>query len=518
MGTLRPLARSVSDSAIQSLCHGFELGFPAVDVTSLAVSREFAFSSSSPDEFAFFYQASEMVSKFLDTSPEGSTQRRLAAENSFFAFEEKCRDTNGRMVDCWSRPGLPVGLLNRARVILKTLLGPFEWDEFPTSCGFGPGASSGLKRRESSHQNKWALSTHITERALPYYAAFRRWADLDLLPDRCTIVSGNKVTTVPKNYKIDRLIAIEPDWNAFLQHGVGSMIRRRLQRVGVLRPDAQDVNRALARLGSWTGSLATLDLRGASDCISLALCESLLPEDWYRVVYDLRSDQGSLGPLTITYEKVSSMGNGFTFELETLLFYALVLAVVGRSNVDRISVYGDDIICPSEHAAAVTSLLEAVGFEINSDKSFSSGPFRESCGGHFWQGKDVTPFYIRKRLNTVGDAIVLGNQLQRWASEHPRAINRVSGAFRVLRQNIPKALRGPWGVDGALWSSWDESCPRWNRDFQAYKQLLVARKSKYTDLHDFSGSYLHKLWNVAEDLEASRHATSLTVERLTRHR
>ena len=74
---------------------------------------------------------------------------------------------------------------------------------------------------------------------------------------------------------------------------------------------------------------------------------------------------------------VSPMGNGFTFELETLLFYALTMAVCGKGNFVRVSVYGDDIICPTEHAQAVTSILVEAGFQLNLGKSFSSGPFQK---------------------------------------------------------------------------------------------------------------------------------------------
>ena len=66
--------------------------------------------------------------------------------------------------------------------------------------------------------------------------------------------------TVPKSYKTNRVIAIEPSWSMFFQKGVGRMIRKRLERFGQLHPDAQERAKNFARVGSDTGLLATLDL------------------------------------------------------------------------------------------------------------------------------------------------------------------------------------------------------------------------------------------------------------------
>ena len=157
---------------------------------------------------------------------------------------------------------------------------------------------------------------------------------------------GNNVTTVPKTWKTERVIAIEPCWNSFFQKGVGKLIRRRLRKVGILLRDSQERHGYLARMGSVHKVFATLDLKSASDTICIGLVEALLPEDWLRVLTDLRSPYMGEGEARYRYQRWSSMGNGYTFELETLIFYALTVAIVGAESGRGVSVYGDDIIAP----------------------------------------------------------------------------------------------------------------------------------------------------------------------------
>lgn len=516
MGIFEPPSISTSDRTVVSIANAFDLGSTEIDPALFQVAREFAFSSETAQDFAYWYQVSQVFSKF-DPGDPGSASRRVGvAMAGFEASELACRNSNGRLVDTWSRPQLHFGHWARARRLTAAVLGRFPWESFPRLCAFGPGASSSLRRTASCQQNKWALSTHITPAAIPYYAAFHRWAGLADLPSRLHVVAGNRVTTVPKSYKTDRTIAIEPDWNMFFQKGVGALIRHRLQRYGILHPDAQQYHARLARQGSVDGSLATLDLSAASDSISLALCEALLPEDWFRVILDLRSPSGVFGDKTYTYEKVSSMGNGFTFELETLLFYVLARAVCRKEETRSVTVYGDDIIVPTHRAEAVVDLLGQAGFATNSEKSFITGPFRESCGGHYWNGVDVRPWYVRKHPSSVGDLIVLGNQMLEWSARFPLLRDPLRNAYSVVKRHIPRTLRGPWGHDGCLWSDWDESVPSWNRDTQSYAQLTIQRQHRYSSLSEHSGAYFHKLWTTDGELQASLLAKATTREKVVK--
>jgi hypothetical protein len=86
------------------------------------------------------------------------------------------------------------------------------------------------------------------------------------------------------------------------------------------------------------------------------------------------------------------MGNGATFSLETLIFASILDACCGHA---RYSVYGDDLIVPRDNVARVIMALKYVGFIVNTDKSYTDGPFRESCGKDYYRGTDITPFYLR---------------------------------------------------------------------------------------------------------------------------
>jgi hypothetical protein len=102
-------------------------------------------------------------------------------------------------------------------------------------------------------------------------------------------------------------------------------------------------------------------------------------------------------------EKFSSMGNGYTFELETCVFACLIAACLqlkGRAGVlgHDFFVYGDDLIVPSDTAKLVIDTLAWVGFKVNSDKSFTDGSFRESCGGDYLRGEPVRAFYLKQDL------------------------------------------------------------------------------------------------------------------------
>jgi hypothetical protein len=142
------------------------------------------------------------------------------------------------------------------------------------------------------------------------------------------------------------------------------------------------------------------------------------------------------------------MGNGFTFELESLLFYALARATAFFSGIPGvISVYGDDIICPVQLCERLVWVLQWFGFSVNSEKSFTDGPFRESCGGHYWNGLDITPFFIRSPIESLVDVIDTANKLRQWSSVQGLSIldPEVEPIWQDLKQLVPPCLWG--GVD-----------------------------------------------------------------------
>ena len=155
------------------------------------------FSDSS--EFRDHYWAVESFSKLpFDIGVD----REAAALEKFHASEEQCAQSNSQLVEWETRPRLPREL-RRARALVHSVIGEFHLDELWEGASFGPGATSQFPRARAQQPNKWAFGTHITESALPYFLAFRRFASgLDGGAQKAEIVAGNRVTTVPKNAKI----------------------------------------------------------------------------------------------------------------------------------------------------------------------------------------------------------------------------------------------------------------------------------------------------------------------------
>jgi hypothetical protein len=352
---------------------------------------------------------------------------------------------------------------------------------------FSGGASTSRRRTESHPASKYFGRADITSAALPWFEL-----TLDAMPGwntdkehlSITEVPGNVFFVVPKNAVIDRVACKEPDLNMFLQKGVGNHIRASLKRVGINLND-QSRNKNLARRGSLNGDLATLDLSSASDSVTCSLVELMLPDLWFSVLNGLRS------PITIIdgeehcNEMFSSMGNGFTFELESLLFYVLARATAYHRGIKGvISVYGDDIICPSELADDLSFVLDYCGFSLNREKSFWSGPFRESCGGHYYNGNDITPFYIKAPLVKLTDLIRTLNAVRRWSARDQGdgiCDPSLEPLWLLLREYVPRCL---WGghdtnVDSQLVT---EGLP---------SRRLVPFKSK--PVHTGRGGYVHWL-------------------------
>jgi hypothetical protein len=141
-------------------------------------------------------------------------------------------------------------------------------------------------------------------------------------------------------------------------------------------------------------------MSSASDTVSLSVVEKLLPRKWFDFLLSWTTGEvGTLDGLTGLH-KFSSMGNGFTFELESLLFYSLAKACTELLGLEsEISVFGDDVIIDSRAYELFAGVLNELGFIVNNEKSFSSGPFRESCGADWLNGNSIRPFYWKNQLN-----------------------------------------------------------------------------------------------------------------------
>jgi len=137
------------------------------------------------------------------------------------------------------------------------------------------------------------------------------------------------------------------------------------------------------------------------------------------------------------------MGNGFTFELETLIFWSLAIAASASELGDEctiqhlkdgtISQYGDDCIVPSSVSSFLIFILEESGFTINREKSFEDGNFRESCGGDFFNGREVNSVQMKKFPSNPNEWIGLHNRIKERFVDHyckPHIL-------KIVKENIP---------------------------------------------------------------------------------
>lgn len=347
------------------------------------------------------------------------------ALKQFIEVEERMAYTNVNLLnDCHDVAALPI--LHRAQRKISRLLGKFSWDYVVPLVEITGGASTRLPRRKGSVGFKLQGKPHCTREAqhlcnvFLYHDQVYMKNLLEVGPVRpdslTTVVSQSRLCFVPKDTRKNRTIAIEPELNMMFQRGIGKLLKKKLLRAGIDLSD-QTRNQSLAFHGSVMGNLATIDLEAASDSVSLEICRQLLPPDWMEAMELVRCKYVELpNGSSHKLHKISSMGNGFTFELETLVFWALAKAVCDEIDcVDKtVSVYGDDIIVSTEAAHRLIEVLRACGFRTNHEKTFVDGPFRESCGKHYFRGRDVTPFNVKKLQGNVTDALFITNSFRLW--------------------------------------------------------------------------------------------------------
>lgn len=322
-----------------------------------------------------------------------------AALEAFDKAERQCRKTNDLLYYRFIQrdhhdPDLDKKVVKMERYI-KTVLGPFRpfLEELPVRVKVTGGATATTSKLQSKVHLKVRKKISAATGAVKYLESLNQYFGYG--PLKVLRHDVNRVVFVPKNWKTSRTIACEPTGNVPLQLAFDSYAKERLTKVGIDLSN-QNLNQSLATRGSIDGSFATIDLEAASDTVALSLVMGLFPHDWLEYLRSVRSSHfvhPSTKRLT-KYEKFSSMGNGSTFAIETLIFAAACNAV--GCGKGQFSVYGDDIAVETEFAHPLIALLVYLGFNINKEKSYLKGPFRESCGNDRFLGVDVTPFYLRK--------------------------------------------------------------------------------------------------------------------------
>lgn len=316
-----------------------------------------------------------------------------------------------------------------------------KWVDF---CGWGPGASVGVHGTFTNFARKLlAAEWTVTPSALPYALTLAKrlpffWDVLGLKKDgiycldlelfesrfmaRCVLVQYNKIASVPKDAFEDRIIASEPLLNQLCQMAADKEMRLKLRRYGIDLRD-QERNQVLAREGSLGGDnpRCTIDLRNASGSIGCELVREATAycKEWFICLNAIRSpayqNPCAEDPTeTHRYHMFSSMGNGFTFPLETIIFAAICLTAHDYcGTAPDYRCYGDDLVVRQNEALVVLEILRHFGFKANADKTFIFGSFRESCGADWYSGTAVRPIVFDTPLETFEERVRIHNALVR---------------------------------------------------------------------------------------------------------
>jgi len=304
-------------------------------------------------------------------------------------------------------------LLAAASYIVREVLDGFNPKELTPK--HGPGAVATGERLEE----KWEFSRLYKgiHRVYPYYEYYLVGGGKELM-DRLAwykslerLETGvAKVVLVPKDSRGPRLISCEPLEYQWIQQGLGRKLVQHLEssRItkGQINFSDQEINRRLALESSQTLEYATIDLKEASDRVSVQLVQHLFANN--KDVLDsllatrttaTKLPNGSILPLA----KFAPMGSALCFPVEAFCFWSISVAAVmrrlrlQRQEVgNRIFVYGDDIIVPTDWAPIVMQALELVRLKVNKAKCCTTGNFRESCGMDAFKGIQVTPIRLKK--------------------------------------------------------------------------------------------------------------------------
>jgi len=330
----------------------------------------------------------------------------------------------------------------------------------------------------------------------------------------------SRVTSVPKTMKTPRIIAMEPSWNNQIQQAILRCICDTLEsdKFASLNSgfywDTQDHNRSLAKVGSESTRLATIDLSEASDRVSLQLIRDGLLKHHrglQQAILACRSERAKLpSGDVIPLKKFASMGSALTFPLESMVFYTVIhlawKACYGKVHSaltpnDGVRVYGDDMVVPVEMVPFLIKELETFGLKVNATKSFWTGFFRESCGEDYYAGFPVKTVKLggvlpyKGRLDLVVKAIEFHNNLfNAGYFGTARYVKHLVLKDSGLRTHIPSIPPSHTGL-GFFSNDESEWKTRVNPNLQKLEyRVLIKRTSKPTDpLLDYGA--LRKFFN-----------------------
>lgn len=316
-------------------------------------------------------------------------------------------------------------ILDTVSGILTATLGPY--DSYAYRCKHGPGAVS--ERTGPFDKYNFSNWSDRLEAEFPScdfaYHNFASWARN--YEELGNIERYSRLIAVRKTLDKPRLIAAEPSENQWCQQNIWHYMDSAVRRTWIsrfVRFRDQTLNQDLCLKGSVGGSLCTIDLSAASDRVSCDAVQALFRGN-PPLLRALRATRtrglriSQLGiPFAIRLRKFSTMGSSCTFPVETLLFLACTLSAVLYARrlqptvenilslTGEVAVFGDDIVVPRDSRTRLVTLLEALAFKVNKNKSYEGGNFRESCGVDAFRGHVVTPVYWKGIVTEAPESVV----------------------------------------------------------------------------------------------------------------
>lgn len=225
----------------------------------------------------------------------------------------------------------------------------------------------------------------------------------------------SRLIAVPKTQKGPRLICAEPLSHQWIQQSIWRWLDSRIKSSYLSRTitfDSQENSRNRALYASIDGCLATIDLSEASDRMSCRLVQYVFGQSyllnymWACRTNYVRQTISRTNPPGLCMRKFAPMGSALTFPIQSIVFSCISIASYMLSSdmpltqssvkkaADMVTVFGDDIIVPTQCFSHLDDMLVECGLKINYDKTFTEGNFRESCGMDAFRGVDITPAYI----------------------------------------------------------------------------------------------------------------------------
>lgn len=384
-----------------------------------------------------------------------------AAFNKFQIAEKRCKEFNDS--------GFFSGVWNPAHAILDS---PIKYmKEFISAvCGRfspslftgyfnGPGASIGCRGLSACEAIKtlppysvnqscagFAQRFFITSKRLHIISLAERFASGSYPTNIFHYNEYADLQFVPKDATSLRTITIGNTVNVSFQLALSEHLRNRLRKVFGVNLKTQEYNQLLALYGSLDGSFATIDLESASDTLALGLL-NLFPTKWAEAIFRIREHRWSHPKFGSQYfHKISAMGNGLTFTLQSIIYSSVVYAAFRMNNfpwnADILAIHGDDIVIPDFIFFDVCYLLKSIGMKINTEKTFYRGRIRESCGKDYFSGKRIDRFTVKNEIKIVTDIIKVRNSFKAWADLYDIDLSPVLSFLESYLEK-KEAFRGP---------------------------------------------------------------------------